>query len=123
LSIHKTGLATADPGEPITYTLTITNSGTYTATGLVITDVLPAGAHYVSGGALMPGDVISWTVASLPGSGASVQVQFVVTATETITNALYGVTCAEDVSAVGIEPVVTVIQEWTIYLPLVVRNQ
>jgi uncharacterized repeat protein (TIGR01451 family) len=122
LSIHKTGPATAGPGQAITYTLTVANSGAYTATGLVITDVLPAGAGYVSGGTLMLEDVVGWTVTDLAGGGASVQVQFVVTATETITNAVYGVTCAEGVSAVGSEPVVTTSLGRMNYLPLVLRN-
>lgn len=122
LSIHKTGPAMVDPSEPITYTLSITNSGAYTASAVVITDALPAGAHYVSGGALMPGGVVSWTVGSLAGGGASVQAQFVVTATGTIINSVYGVACAEGASAVGSEPVVTIIGQCTVYLPLVTRN-
>lgn len=122
LAIGKIGPASAVPGRPITYTLTVVNNGPAPATGLVITDGLPIGAGYVGGGTLMPGDVVSWTAASLAGNGASVQVQFAVTATETITNVVYGVTCAEDVSAVGSEPVVTTSLQRTVYLPLVVRN-
>jgi uncharacterized repeat protein (TIGR01451 family) len=109
LAIGKAGPAMADAGAPITYTLTVTNNGPAPATGLVITDVLPAGAGYVSGGTLMPGNVVSWTIANLAGDGAHAQVQFIVAATERITNAVYGVTCAEGVSAVGGEPVVTAI--------------
>ncbi len=41
LTITKTGPATALAGEPITYTVTITNSGATTATGLLVLD----GAH------------------------------------------------------------------------------
>jgi uncharacterized repeat protein (TIGR01451 family) len=108
LSIHKTGPATADPGQAITYTLSVTNSGTYTASAVVITDVLPVGAHYVSGGELLPGGVVSWSLISLAGD-ESAQVQFVVTASETITNQVYGVACAEGVSAQGAQDVVTVI--------------
>jgi hypothetical protein len=71
----------------------------------------------------LPGEAVSWTVASLAGGGAQTQVQFAVTATGTITNEVYGVTCAEGVSAVGSEPVVTTIQEqWTVYLPLALKN-
>ncbi len=121
LSIHKTGPATADPGQAITYTLRVTNSGTYSASAVVITDVLPAGAEYAGGGTLMLGDVVSWTVASLAG-GAQTQVQFAVTAIETITNEVYGVTCAEGVSAAGSESVVTVVYRWAIYLPAALKD-
>ncbi|MGD9098951.1 MAG: choice-of-anchor Q domain-containing protein [Anaerolineae bacterium] len=122
LLIRKTGPATAIPGQPITYTLTITNNGTAPATGLVISDVLPLGAEYVGGGTLLLGDVVRWTIASLAGGGAQAQVQFAVTAIETITNEVYGVTCAEGVSALGSEPVVTAVQQWTIYLPAVLKS-
>jgi hypothetical protein len=78
---------------------------------------------YVGEGTLLPGETISWTVASLAGGGAQTQVQFVVTAMETITNEVYGVTCAQGVSAVGSEAVVTTIQEqWTVYLPLALKS-
>jgi uncharacterized repeat protein (TIGR01451 family) len=122
LLISKAGPATAIPGQLITYTLTITNYGTAPATGLVISDVLPLGAEYVGGGTLLLGDVVRWTVASLAGGGAQAQVQFAVTAMGTITNAVYGVTCAEGALAVGSEPVVTAVQQWTIYLPAVLRS-
>jgi uncharacterized repeat protein (TIGR01451 family) len=39
-------LESAEPGDLITYTLNITNTGSITATGLVITDVLPADVSY-----------------------------------------------------------------------------
>jgi uncharacterized repeat protein (TIGR01451 family) len=122
LLISKDGPATAAPGALITYTLTIINNGAAPATGLVISDVLPLGAEYVGGGMLMPGDVVSWTVANLAGGGAQAQVQFAVTAMETITNAVYGVTCAEGVSAVGSAPVVTAVQQWAVYLPAVLKS-
>jgi uncharacterized repeat protein (TIGR01451 family) len=121
LSISKTGPATAAPGEPITYTLTIVNHGAAPLTNLVVSDTLPVGAEYVSGGTLLLGDVVSWTVASLAG-GAQAQVQFVVTAMGTIVNEFYGVTCAEGISATGGEPVVTVIQKWAVYLPAVLKG-
>jgi len=39
---QSNGLLTTDVGQPFAYTLRITNSGTITATNVVITDVLPA---------------------------------------------------------------------------------
>jgi uncharacterized repeat protein (TIGR01451 family) len=106
LSISKVGPATVLPGEPITYTLAITNDGDAIATGVVITDTLPSGAHYVSGGTLMLPDTVGWTVDGLvPDDNA--RVQFAVTATRTITNSDYRVCCAEGASAAGIRAVVT----------------
>lgn len=106
LSIEKSGPALAFPGDPITYSLSVTNTGTLTATNLVITDTLPAGANYLNGGSLMPGGVVSWTLPSL-GIGADTQVQFAVTASQTITNSIYGVASAEGTSAVGQKAIVT----------------
>jgi uncharacterized repeat protein (TIGR01451 family) len=39
--------------QPITYTLTITNSGAMTATNLLVRDTLPGGATYLGGGTLV----------------------------------------------------------------------
>jgi uncharacterized repeat protein (TIGR01451 family) len=114
LAIGKVGPVAARGGEPITYTLTVTNSGSVVATNLVITDALPAGAHYAHAGAgtlLLPGEIVRWEVASLAGGGGTVTVQFVVTATETIVNDDYGVSADGGVSAVGAVPVVTAVDE------------
>ncbi|MGB0385326.1 MAG: SBBP repeat-containing protein [Ardenticatenaceae bacterium] len=105
LLITKSGPTTAVAGDPITYTLTITNSGQLTATNLTITDTLPSGANYVSGGVLA-GNVVSWNVPTHPPTSTTT-VQFVVTATETITNSDYAVTADGGYSATGSEEVVT----------------
>jgi uncharacterized repeat protein (TIGR01451 family) len=55
IALSKTdGQETAEPGDALTYTLRITNSGSITATGLIITDVLPADVNYTSGTATPP---------------------------------------------------------------------
>ncbi|MDG1398039.1 MAG: hypothetical protein P8P88_06595, partial [Polaribacter sp.] len=54
-------------GDEITYTISVTNNGTITATNLVITDILPSGLSYVSG---LPSTGLwispSWNINSLP---------------------------------------------------------
>jgi uncharacterized repeat protein (TIGR01451 family) len=107
LAINKTAPALAGPGELITYTLTITNSSNVTATNLLITDTLPISAYYVEGGTLN-GNVISWTWPTLPPISHTT-VQFVVTATETISNVDYGVSADGGLSATGDEAIITLI--------------
>ena len=107
LEIAKAGPGIGFVGEPITYTLTVTNSGLTPLTGLVVSDTVPAGAFYVRGGTLLPGGVVEWTLAELAPGPA--QFSFVVTATATITNSDYAVTCTEGLSATGEVTVVTVI--------------
>jgi uncharacterized repeat protein (TIGR01451 family) len=116
LSIGKVGPATVLPGKPITYMLAITNDGDAIATGVIITDTLPSGAHYVSGGTLMLPDSIGWTVDSLAPDD-SAHVQFAVTATRTITNSDYRVSCAEGASAAGTRAVMTS-AGYRVYQPL-----
>jgi uncharacterized repeat protein (TIGR01451 family) len=119
LSISKNGPRTTEPGELIAYTLTVTNDGITPATGVVITDAVPVGATYISGGTLMPGHIVSWTTPSLAVSGGVTQVTFVVTSTKGIANSDYRVSSAEGVSAVGRETVFTNWRE--LYLPVIMN--
>jgi uncharacterized repeat protein (TIGR01451 family) len=119
LSITKSGPTTARPGELMTYTLTITNSGITTATGLVITDAVPVGATYINGGTLVSSSVVSWELLSLAAYGGVAQVTFMVTTNQAIANVDYRLSCAEGVSAVGAVPVFTNWRKY--YLPVMMK--
>ncbi len=126
LSIAKSGPSEAEAGEPIAYTIVVTNTGSALASSVVITDVLPLGAAFIAasdGGEQVDGTV-SWSVDNL-SAVSSLTRSFTVSATETITNDNYTVSCAEGVSGVGSVAVVTEIggepADHEIFLPLVVR--
>ncbi|HEV2720235.1 MAG TPA: hypothetical protein VG323_09470, partial [Thermoanaerobaculia bacterium] len=55
----------AAPGDTVSYTITATNVGSAPATGVVITDVVPANTTYQSGGTFSLGSVSSTAVSSL----------------------------------------------------------
>jgi uncharacterized repeat protein (TIGR01451 family) len=105
LEITKSGPAWAEPGEPITYTLTVRNNSTTPIASLDVTDTVPSGATYLGGGTLIV-DVVVWSVPSLEPASA-ISFQFSVTATQTITNSIYRVTAASRDFAAGSQPVVT----------------
>ncbi|MCA9970556.1 MAG: PQQ-dependent sugar dehydrogenase [Anaerolineales bacterium] len=119
LAISKTAPAAVLPGIPFTYTLTVHNSGAITATNLLITDALPAGATYVSGGTLANGEV-SWQVGTLAPQTA-VSVQFAVTTTTDLLNDAYGVLADAGFGAQGQQPVLTLVNARLAFLPLVIR--
>jgi uncharacterized repeat protein (TIGR01451 family) len=109
LAITKNAPMAAVAGHPITYTLTISNSGGLTATNLIISDTIPTNATYISGGT-QAGNVVTWPVASLAANSA-IETAFMVTATETITNAGYQVVADSNIFAVGQNDVVTVVSQ------------
>jgi uncharacterized repeat protein (TIGR01451 family) len=122
LLISKSGPTTAKPGEAIVYTLTVVNNGDTQATNLVISDTIPAGANYVSGGTKTGGEV-RWTVGSLAPE-ASIERTFTVTASATITNSVYQVVTDNQAAVVGLQPVVTAISDelgasTVFYLPFI----
>lgn len=108
LSINKHGPTLAPAGEPIVYALNVTNNLPFTLSDLVITDAIPIGSTYVSGGTQV-GDVVRWTPATL-GSRQTITRFFTVTATETITNYRYRVSSSEGYSATGSTAVVTAVE-------------
>jgi len=76
LEISKSnGVVGVEPGDTLVYTLTITNSGSQGATGIRITDYLPAHTTFVvasDGGGLYAPGLVTWPLFDLPGGGASV---------------------------------------------------
>ncbi len=74
LSISKTdGQTTVQPGQTLTYTLTITNLGTQEAVGIVLTDTLAAETIFVAageGGSEADG-LVSWPLFNLAGGAVT----------------------------------------------------
>ena len=70
LSISKAGPTTVNVSSPMTYTLTINNSGTANATGVTVVDTVPAGLTGVSasGTSLFTCGVVSLTVTCSGGA-------------------------------------------------------
>lgn len=73
------GLLYTEPGDPLTYTLAITNSGSVSAYGLVVTDVLPA--HLSIAGDILPppdqqdGQTLAWTGLDSLAQGSSTEIR------------------------------------------------
>src|SRR5207237_7382796 len=89
LAITKTAPATATTGTNFSYTLTAKNNGPSAATGIVVTDTLPAGVTFVSAssGCTNASGTVTCNVGSL-ASGASATFTITVNPTSvgTITN-------------------------------------
>ena len=115
LSIAKVGPATAVAGEPFTYTLTVMNSGAMTATNLLVRDLLPTGATYLDGGALI-GDEVQWSVPELGGHGQAVTVTFSAGAVADVVNDDFGVEADGGFDAQGSTPVQTSIVDRQVLL-------
>ena len=78
LGVTKTdGVSSVVPGANTTYTLVVTNSGNIGATGVTLTDTLPAGLEFVSctGGcssAALP--IVTWNLGTVVGGGGQASV-------------------------------------------------
>ncbi|GHF40652.1 putative repeat protein (TIGR01451 family) [Deinococcus metalli] len=81
LGITKTGPTYAQPGQDLTYTLTVTNAGPDAATSVTLTDTLPAALTYKAStpAASVSGQTLTWTAASL-ANGATWTVSVTATA-------------------------------------------
>lgn len=125
LRITKT--ASPDPvriGNDLFYAITVENLGQQ-ASGLVVTDSIPVNTIYVdgsaSGGGQLVGNQVRWTLPLLrAGETRTLTFRVTVLSGLSVTNASYGVTSAEGVSALG-DPVVTAVRLSRQYLPFIAR--
>jgi uncharacterized repeat protein (TIGR01451 family) len=90
LSLTKTvSNATANVGTNVTFTITVSNNGSTSATGVTVRDLLPSGVQYVSdngGGAYNSGTGI-WTIGTIANGGsASLQITVTILASGSYTN-------------------------------------
>lgn len=106
LSITKRGPATTLADTPLTYTLTVRNTGSITATNVIVTDTLPAGATYVSGGTLA-GDQVRWELPELAPYGESVNLTYTVTANSNLINTAYEASADGGFHVTGTQTVTT----------------
>jgi uncharacterized repeat protein (TIGR01451 family) len=76
-AVDKVYESSAIAGTPVTYTLTVNNSGSLTGSGIMVSDQLPEDLTYLSGGSYNAdtGEVM-WTLPSL-AVGSSVEAAFV----------------------------------------------
>ncbi|GAB4497421.1 MAG: hypothetical protein OHK0052_08970 [Anaerolineales bacterium] len=74
LAVEKTAQTRAAAGAPVTYTLTVNNSGFGDATGIELSDPLPIGVTY--GGGTLNGSTIQWDVLKIGGITGTAQTQF-----------------------------------------------
>ncbi|MFJ8013857.1 hypothetical protein [Streptomyces sp. NPDC096339] len=108
LTVDKAATATVNAGQAITYTLTYANTGSGAASGVTLTDTLPAGVYYSQaldlGTGPRPSSVtlnsdgtrtLVWNVGSLPAHSGDRQIVF--TARPTLL-ALAGTTYTDTVS-------------------------
>jgi uncharacterized repeat protein (TIGR01451 family) len=122
LGIDKRGPTIGRSGEPITYTLTVSNSGALTATSVIVSDTLPATASYFgnSHGGVLQGGVVRWSLPSL-APGSSISRQLMVTAPETIRNERYQVAAEGGYWSYGVDSVLTLVDPRFTYLPAIRR--
>jgi uncharacterized repeat protein (TIGR01451 family) len=91
IAITKTvSNATPNVGTNVTFTITATNNGPSSATGVVVTDLLPAGLVFVSAtpsqGSYASGTGV-WTVGAIPsGAAPTLQLQATVSVPGSVTN-------------------------------------
>jgi uncharacterized repeat protein (TIGR01451 family) len=90
-----------DPGNSIVYTVTVTNKGPLTATGVVVTDVLPANLTFqgvdTSQGSCTTGQTVTCRVGSLAvGKRVTISIRTAVSTAQDVTNTIQVTTTSDD---------------------------
>lgn len=113
-TLTKSVAGTPVAGAPFDYTILVSNtSGLVGATTVLVTDTVPSGASYVSGGQ-HAGGIVTWTVPTIPAN-QSASVSFSISACQTVTNTTYRVAGSDQGVGSGWGPVlVTQLAEPTI---------
>jgi len=123
-------IASADsvaPSARLGYTLTVTSETTVPATGVVITDAIPADTTFAAATGVYSNGVVTWSGLSLD-PGASLHVILAVTVGQVvsgtlITNDAYAAWCSAVPTPTHGAPVTTTVREpHCIYFPLVARG-
>src|SRR5439155_1512590 len=85
LKLAKTGLATVNAAQNLTYTITVTNHGPSDAATVAVHDTLPAGVTFVSASdaGAEAGGIVTWPAVATLANGASLTRTVTVTATAT----------------------------------------
>ena len=89
VGIGKTGPAGVLANSNVVYTISVTNFGPSSASGVVVTDALPAGVSFVSasGNGINSGGVVNWTLGAITsGQVSNVTVTVTAPATGSLTN-------------------------------------
>jgi uncharacterized repeat protein (TIGR01451 family) len=93
VTVSATGLASVVATSNLTYSITVTNLGSSSSTNVVVSDVLPAGAVFVSAspGGTNNGGVVSWPALTNFVNGARTNYSVTIKApvTGTMTNIVY----------------------------------
>ncbi|TMQ67312.1 MAG: DUF11 domain-containing protein, partial [Candidatus Eisenbacteria bacterium] len=85
LSLSKTGPATVDAAQNLTYTIVVDNNGPSNAASVVVRDTLPAGVTFVSAdnGGTASNGVVTWPAVASLANGGSIMRSVTVTAPAT----------------------------------------
>ena len=92
LAVTQSGPPWVMPGAPLRYVLMVYNPSLVAADNLELVNLLPAGANYVggsaTGGGTLGGSTLTWNLGTL-AARSSLRLEYVVTATSTLTHASY----------------------------------